>query len=160
MSSNFITIELEGQKINIECRDGKFVKPDILKATSGYKSSLKPAMELIVVAQKPVDGTYAENALKWGVAGFWIDGGRIPYAEDEPDNRVGTDFISRDGDASLNANDNQVPNKYYVQMYKPQGRFPANFILSYPEDEYELRDDVSAEDLRKLARWMDENAQY
>ena len=37
------------------------------------------------------------------------------------------------------------------------GRFPANFILSYPEDEYELRDDVTPEQLRELAGWLDEN---
>ena len=27
---------------------------------------------------KPLDGTFAQNAEKWGVAGLWIDGGRIP----------------------------------------------------------------------------------
>jgi len=43
----------------------------------GWGTALKPAMELIVVAMKPLDGTYVENALKWGVAGMWIDGGRI-----------------------------------------------------------------------------------
>ena len=44
---------------------------------NGWGTALKPAMELIVVAMKPLDGTYAENALKWGVAGYWIDGGRV-----------------------------------------------------------------------------------
>ncbi len=43
----------------------------------GWYTALKPAFEPIVIAQKPLDGTYAENALKWGVAGFWIDGGRV-----------------------------------------------------------------------------------
>ena len=94
----------------------------------GWGTALKPAHEPIVVAMKPLDGTFAENALTWGVAGLWIDGGRVGYAEQEPDNRIGTDFVSNGGDASANANDNQVPNKYYVQMYKSQGRFPANII--------------------------------
>ena len=94
----------------------------------GWGTALKPAHEPIVVAMKPLDGTFAENALTWGVAGLWIDGGRVEYAEQEPDNRIGTDFVSNGGDASANANDNQVPNKYYVQMYKSQGRFPANII--------------------------------
>jgi len=37
------------------------------------------------------------------------------------------------------------------------GRWPANLILSYPEDEYELRDDVTPEQLRQLAGWLDAN---
>ena len=100
----------------------------------GWGTALKPAHEPIVLAMKPIDGTYVNNALTWGVAGLWIDGGRVGYPEQEPDNRVGTDFVSNGGDASANANDNQVPNKYYVQMYKPTGRFPANLIHS-GEDE-------------------------
>jgi len=98
------------------------------KLWDGWGTALKPAMELICVAMKPIDGTYVNNALAWGVAGLWIDGGRVGYAEQESDNRIGTDFVSNGGDASNNANDNQVPNKHYVQMYKSAGRFPANVI--------------------------------
>jgi DNA modification methylase len=43
----------------------------------GYGTALKPAWEPIIIAMKPLEGTYAENAQKWGVAGLWIDGGRI-----------------------------------------------------------------------------------
>jgi len=43
----------------------------------GWGTALKPAMELICVAMKPIDGTYVNNALTWGVAGLWIDGGRV-----------------------------------------------------------------------------------
>lgn len=43
----------------------------------GYGTQLKPAWEPIILAMKPLDGTYAENALKWGVGGLWIDGARI-----------------------------------------------------------------------------------
>jgi len=43
----------------------------------GWGTALKPAMELIVVAMKPNDGSYAENALKWGVSGLNIDECRI-----------------------------------------------------------------------------------
>jgi site-specific DNA-methyltransferase (adenine-specific) len=44
---------------------------------NGYGTALKPAWEPIIVAMKPLEGTYAENAQKWGVAGLNIDGGRI-----------------------------------------------------------------------------------
>ena len=48
--------------------------------------------------------------------------------ENETDNRIGTDFVSNKGNAENNENDNQVPNNYYVQMFK-DARFPANVIV-------------------------------
>jgi len=47
----------------------------------GWGTALKPAWEPIIVAMKPREGTYANNALKWGVAGLWIDGGRVGGAD-------------------------------------------------------------------------------
>lgn len=44
----------------------------------GWGTALKPAWEPIIVAMKPTDGTFVNNALKHGVAGFNIDGSRIP----------------------------------------------------------------------------------
>ena len=76
-------IEVDGQIIEIEQRDGRFVKPDILKRLSGYNVALKPAWEPCIVAMAPRDGTFAHNALTWGVAGLNIDGCRIKAA-DEP----------------------------------------------------------------------------
>jgi hypothetical protein len=46
-------------------------------AFAGYGTALKPAWEPIVLAMKPLDGTFAANAERWGVAGLHIDGGRI-----------------------------------------------------------------------------------
>lgn len=43
----------------------------------GYGTALKPAWEPIIVAMKPLDGTFLENASKWGVAGLNIDASRI-----------------------------------------------------------------------------------
>jgi site-specific DNA-methyltransferase (adenine-specific) len=99
---------------------------------AGWGTALKPAHEPIVVARKPLTGTVAQNVLEHGVGGINVDACRIGFTDTETDNRIGTDFISNNGDASNNANDNQVPNKHYVQMYKSEGRWPANIIL----DEY------------------------
>jgi hypothetical protein len=38
------------------------------------------------------------------------------------------------------------------------GRWPANLILTYPEDEYKLKDNITPQQLAKLAEWMNENA--
>jgi len=49
----------------------------------GWGTGLKPAWEPIMVAMKPLDGTFAENACTWGVAGLHVDGCRIPAATSE-----------------------------------------------------------------------------
>jgi len=51
------------------------------KLWNGWGTALKPAWEPIVLAMKPLDGTFAENALKWGVAGMAIDRGRVESAK-------------------------------------------------------------------------------
>lgn len=43
----------------------------------GYGTALKPAWEPIIVAMKPTDGTFAQNALAHGVAGLNVDRGRL-----------------------------------------------------------------------------------
>jgi len=48
-----------------------------LEGWDGWGTALKPAWEYIGVFMKPRDGTFAENALKHGVAGLNIDGGRV-----------------------------------------------------------------------------------
>jgi site-specific DNA-methyltransferase (adenine-specific) len=61
-------------------REGHEPNPSTDAATSpwrGYGTALKPAWEPILLAMKPLDGTFAENALRHGVAGLHIDGGRI-----------------------------------------------------------------------------------
>jgi len=48
----------------------------------GYGTNLKPCYEPALLAMKPLDGTFAENAAKWGAGGLSIDenriGGRFP----------------------------------------------------------------------------------
>ncbi len=95
---------------------------------NGWKShGLKPAYEPILVAMKPNDGTYANNALVHGVSGLNIDGGRI-----------GTK-------TRTNAHTDKAAQKCYggglgeiKSEVKDYGRFPSNTILSCTcEDEHE-----------------------
>ena len=48
---------------------------------NGWGTALKPAWEPIVLAMKPLDGTFARNAEMWGVAGMNIDACRIGTSE-------------------------------------------------------------------------------
>lgn len=56
------------QRPELRSNHPKYQKPsgitDNAKAWDGYGTNLKPAYEPIIIAMKPLDGTYAENALK------------------------------------------------------------------------------------------------
>ena len=65
---------------------------------------------------KPIDGNFVNNALTWGVAGMWIDGGRIP-GEPIPINKL--EEWSGFG---------QKVKPEYKQEINNIGRFPANLI--------------------------------
>jgi hypothetical protein len=43
------------------------------------------------------------------------------------------------------------------EFVQPGGRWPANLILSYNEDEFELRSNVTSEQRKQLLLWMYEN---
>lgn len=52
------------------------------KQWKGWGTALKPAIEPIIVARKPLsEKTVAENVLKWGTGGINIDGCRIKHNE-------------------------------------------------------------------------------
>jgi site-specific DNA-methyltransferase (adenine-specific) len=68
---------------------------------------------------KPNEGSYANNALKWGVAGLNVDGGRIEHNEDLS--------IKREGTKKLDTNNQGWGFKAVSRDNK--GRFPANIIL-------------------------------
>jgi DNA modification methylase len=87
---------------------------------NGWKShGLKPAYEPIIVAMKPNEGSYAANALKWGVAGLNIDGGRIELAGDYKSKANGRPSLTGLGDNYDSEQANQADSV---------GRFPANII--------------------------------
>ena len=116
------TVKLFGRSFIIrQDKDGKFILPDKLKQWRSRGTALKPAWENITVAMKPLDGTFAANAEKHGVAGLWIDGGRISAKQGEYDIRHYT---------NEDCFQNLKPKKSKFQVKpQPSGRWPANLIL-------------------------------
>lgn len=94
----------------------------------GYNTQLKPSFEMILCAQKPLEGTYAENVMKYGVGGINIDIARIPYANEEDKESLSSfeNFESKDfGDEHFfSANKG---GKKQVNIH-PDGRYPANLM--------------------------------
>lgn len=89
----------------------------------GYGTALKPAYEPIILAMNPLDGTFANNALKHGVAGLNIDECRVDGAKG---NGVwGTSNAAINTDRKFNASPSM---QEYRSQQHPKGRFPANFL--------------------------------
>ena len=93
----------------------------------GWGTALAPAWEPVLLAMKPLAGTYAANALAHGVAGLHVDGGRIPTAPgdyDHPGNTNETSDTSKVyGWAKSQGLVKQSPPN-------PLGRWPKNTLLS------------------------------
>jgi len=88
---------------------------------SGWGTGLKPALEPIVVARKPLsEGSVASNVLRWGTGGINID-----------QSRIGNEPVPFQGSSSGNGFSGEWSKENYhnKREYSSRGRFPANLIL-------------------------------
>jgi site-specific DNA-methyltransferase (adenine-specific) len=100
---------------------------DEAKQWEGWGTGLKPTVEPIVLARKPVEGTIAENVLNYGVGGLNIDA-----------TRIGTETITINTfDNGAKPFGNAVGEPYTSKQ--SEGRWPANVIF----------DEITAEQLDK-----------
>ena len=82
------TVTLNGKDYEVrQGDDGVFSLPESLTHIVGVGTQLKPAIEPIILAQKPLDGTVASNVLAHGVGGLNIDACRVSSAEPAPAGR-------------------------------------------------------------------------
>ena len=110
----------------------KTVSADIKEAQNewkGWGSCLKPSFEPIIVARKPFTGSLVENVMEYGVGGLNIDECRVPANPGEYDIRH---YTNEDCFQNLKPKES----KFQVKS-QPDGRFPANTILTYDETDYE-----------------------
>jgi len=96
----------------------------------GWNTALKPAYEPIILAMNPVDKTFANNALKYGVAGLNIDECRVPTNGESPSGSAKQVFASNQYTEAKVYGDNKFT--------PPAGRFPANFLHDGSEEVLEL----------------------
>jgi site-specific DNA-methyltransferase (adenine-specific) len=125
-----------GRGTKLAEREIKQLSPEA-QQWQGWGTALKPAFEPVIVARKPIEGTVANNVLKWGTGGLNIDASRIGTEQ-----RI---------NPPTSANANRVAmGEYWDPEAQPttvQGRWPANLIL----DEYtaELLDEQSGQSASK-----------
>lgn len=95
---------------------------------SGWGSALKPAVEPICMARKPIEGTLEENVLKWGVGGINIDECRVGTEERfNAPAHAGKDTFNCSPGSGTDYKGTAV-----------QGRWPANLIHDGSEEVVEL----------------------
>ena len=131
--------EIRDTPVPFERSNGLETKPSTPQAKAldgsygGFQS--KPAVEVIIVAMKPLsEKTFVDQALKNRKGITWLDDGRIPYdADNEPDS--GDSYYAKRGlsypnvetvRASIYGNPNIRPSKITLS----RGRFPANLLVS------------------------------
>jgi site-specific DNA-methyltransferase (adenine-specific) len=92
---------------------------------AGWGTALKPAVEPIVLARKPLIGKIAENVVQFGTGGLNVDRCRVPICEDDdifaknPHTKGGFGH----GNAHVYGKSSGSP------AYDPgAGRWPANFV--------------------------------
>ena len=136
---------------------GQAKDEELTKGTSPYEgwgTALKPAMELWTLARKPLsEKTIASNVLEWGTGGINIDGCRVGT-----DDNLNGGMYSGEGKAKTVADHQWRFQKRDGQYKQPTGRFPANLILTYPDKEYILKDNISEDSKKKVLKWIYENA--
>lgn len=88
---------------------------DAAKQWEGWGTALKPAVEYICLARKPLIGTVAENVLRHGTGGINVDGCRVGTESTIRNQNDGPQWSGKyNGGQRLNGSDS--------------GRFPANII--------------------------------
>lgn len=107
---------------------------DAAKQWEGWGTALKPAWEPIIVARKPLEGTVAENVLKYGTGALNIDGCRVTHEEESKMMRAQTNREVMTGHGKIRQGGRHKP----VLELKPEGRWPANLIHDGSEEVLEL----------------------
>lgn len=98
----------------------------------GWGSCLKPSFEPIIVARKPFKGSLVNNVIEYGVGGLNIDECRV----ETTDNLNGGAYSK--GSYSTEDTVYKLGTKRLEGEYKqPEGRFPANTILTYDENDFD-----------------------
>jgi site-specific DNA-methyltransferase (adenine-specific) len=114
------------------------------KQYEGWGTALKPSIEPIVMARKPLKGTVAENVLKYGTGGINIDECRVDFVSEE--DKKGSLVGFKEGkiqNTNINFNASPLTKAKSVDEIT-KGRFPANLIHDGSDEVVELFPNVNS----------------
>jgi hypothetical protein len=116
-------------------------------------NEIRPNHEPICMARKPLaEKTVAENVLKYGTGGINIDASRV--GTDEELGRTNNPSDAR----PIHQLNSLSKEKITIDNSNGLGRFPANLILSFAENEYLIKENITNEQKEKSLKWIYENA--
>jgi DNA modification methylase len=99
---------------------------------AGWGTALKPAVEPIVLARKPLGGTVAQCVLAHGTGALNIDGCRIPTSETDKATinakHAGMDPATYERPVGVSLNLSTRPMPLLQAAAHPAGRWPANLV--------------------------------
>ena len=104
----------------------------------GWGTALKPALEPITFARKPLIGTVAENVLAHGTGAINVDGCRVPHDEDCRMMAPSQANIDNPSEKYRQAGRREA-----VLELKPKGRWPANLIHDGSDEVFGLLNDAA-----------------
>ena len=111
-----------------------------IEGWDGWGTALKPAHEPICLAKKPLDGTVADNVLKWGVGALNIDASRVGTEGKDKEKHLKewNRIQSNQQNLFKGLKNNELNN------YAKEGRWPANLIHDGSDEVVELFPNESA----------------
>lgn len=100
----------------------------------GFGTALKPAWEPVIVARKPLDGTYAANVLKHGAGAMNVDGCRVGTDVVTTHSRgKNTAYPKRPGETTVEES-GRTQRQDIFDRSERAGRWPPNLLLTHHPD--------------------------
>jgi DNA modification methylase len=116
---------------------------DAARQWQGWGTALKPALEPITMARKPLEGAVAANVLQWGTGGINVDGCRVEMGSEYDPKKMQRQkksegsIVGAFGAASLIGKE--------IPKYKPGGRWPSNLLHDGSDEAVGLFPDAGKE---------------
>jgi DNA modification methylase len=102
------------------------VDPDLAVMFEGDRNIVLPANEPICIARKPLEGTYAQNAMKWGLSGGFNVDGNLNAQGRQPSSLISFDEGVFEGDYNkfffcpkATKDDKDIPDIYVLNKDAP-----------------------------------------
>jgi site-specific DNA-methyltransferase (adenine-specific) len=122
----------------------------------GFGTALKPAFEPIVLARKPLsEKTVAANMLRWRTGALNIDASRIHAGGSEA--KIYTSKRLQPGATAVATGEHMGRQKIVYEGVTKAGRWPANVVLTFPEDTFTFTDDANEQQRAEVETWLAEN---
>jgi DNA modification methylase len=129
----------ESNAIQEQCRTQE--NREVIEYWNKFGTALKPSFEPIIVARKPFKGSLVDNVIEYGVGGINIDECRVEY-EKTTNPATNPLYRQQNADKYKQVQGGELSNGAVSWTsgkngVSEMGRFPANTILTYDENDFD-----------------------